>query len=190
MMNVAATRAKKEFYLIGDKELYLGIGSDVAQETYKVIKKYKKEQPDKVVEYTEPEEKERNEENVESDGTERNKDNIISKGMERSKDNITLKSIEKNENNVIQKDMEGNKENVIPEVASSEPKSNMTEKNTQTESNEAVKETVMYIGNRQNQSFHCLDCKYAPKNPIKRVEFCSKKEATGMGYSACKTCNP
>ena len=49
MMNVAATRAKQEFYIIGDRELYLGIGSDVAMDTYKIIKQYKKEYPELAV---------------------------------------------------------------------------------------------------------------------------------------------
>lgn len=48
MMNVAATRAKEEFYVIGDKELYLSIGSDVATETYRVMREYKAEHPEKV----------------------------------------------------------------------------------------------------------------------------------------------
>lgn len=46
MMNVAATRAKKEFYIVGDKQLYLKCGSDVAKQTYDVISKYKKQHPD------------------------------------------------------------------------------------------------------------------------------------------------
>lgn len=45
MMNVAATRAKKEFYVIGDKRLYLGIGSTVASETYRIIEEYRKKYP-------------------------------------------------------------------------------------------------------------------------------------------------
>jgi len=53
MMNVAATRAKEEFYIIGDKELYLNIGCDVADDTYGVIRKYKKEHPDLVSEAVE-----------------------------------------------------------------------------------------------------------------------------------------
>lgn len=40
MMNVAATRAKEEFYVIGDKSLYLKC--DVAKDTYKIIEQYKK----------------------------------------------------------------------------------------------------------------------------------------------------
>lgn len=48
MMNVAATRAKKEFYIIGDKKLYLGLGCDVATETERIIRQYKKQFPDLV----------------------------------------------------------------------------------------------------------------------------------------------
>lgn len=39
MMNVAATRAKKEFYVIGDKQLYLGLGP-VASQTHATIQEY------------------------------------------------------------------------------------------------------------------------------------------------------
>ncbi len=46
MMNVAASRAKKEFYIIGDKKLYLDIGSGVVLNTYKVINQYKKDHPE------------------------------------------------------------------------------------------------------------------------------------------------
>lgn len=42
MMNVAATRAKEEFYVIGDKSLYLNLGCDVATDTYKIIEQHKK----------------------------------------------------------------------------------------------------------------------------------------------------
>ncbi len=48
MMNVAATRAKKEFYIIGDKKLYLGLGCDVATDTERVIRQYKKQFPELV----------------------------------------------------------------------------------------------------------------------------------------------
>lgn len=37
IMNVAATRAKEEFYIIGDKHLFLGIKSDVINVTYKIL---------------------------------------------------------------------------------------------------------------------------------------------------------
>lgn len=46
MMNVATTRAKKEFYIVGDKKLYLNCGGDVITETYEVISKYKKQYPE------------------------------------------------------------------------------------------------------------------------------------------------
>lgn len=41
MMNVAATRAKEEFYIIGDKSLYLDLNSDVISDTYRDINVYK-----------------------------------------------------------------------------------------------------------------------------------------------------
>ena len=63
MMNVAATRAKKEFYVIGDTRMYLGLGSDVANKTYKIIEKFKSEHPE-TVENTEPESEENTEENA------------------------------------------------------------------------------------------------------------------------------
>ena len=42
MMNVAATRAKEEFYVIGDKSLYLNLSCDVATDTYRIIEHYPK----------------------------------------------------------------------------------------------------------------------------------------------------
>ncbi len=48
IMNVAATRAKMEFYIIGDKKLYLGLGCDVATDTERIIRQYKKQFPDLV----------------------------------------------------------------------------------------------------------------------------------------------
>lgn len=47
-MNVAATRAKEEFYIIGDKSLYLGLGCDVATSTNRIIRQYKKQFPELV----------------------------------------------------------------------------------------------------------------------------------------------
>ena len=41
MMNVAATRAKEEFYIIGDKSLYLNLNCDVATDTYRIIEQYR-----------------------------------------------------------------------------------------------------------------------------------------------------
>ena len=49
MMNVAATRAKKNFYIVGDKDLYLNLGNDIAKKTYEVIMQYQKAHTEKVV---------------------------------------------------------------------------------------------------------------------------------------------
>ena len=46
MMNVAATRAKKEFYIVGDRALYQNIGSDVADDTIAVMRRYAKDHPE------------------------------------------------------------------------------------------------------------------------------------------------
>lgn len=40
IMNVAATRAKEQFYIIGDKKLYLNLKSDVINNTYEIIKRF------------------------------------------------------------------------------------------------------------------------------------------------------
>jgi adenylate kinase family enzyme len=40
MMNVAATRAKEEFYVIGDKKFYASLGSEVANKTISIIDDY------------------------------------------------------------------------------------------------------------------------------------------------------
>lgn len=45
LMNVAATRAKEEFYVIGDKKLYLNIGSEVAVNTYQIIDRFRQQHP-------------------------------------------------------------------------------------------------------------------------------------------------
>lgn len=45
-MNVAATRAKEEFYIIGDRKLYLGLGCDVVTNTDQIIRQYRKQYPD------------------------------------------------------------------------------------------------------------------------------------------------
>ena len=52
MMNVAATRAKKEFYIIGDRKLYSGLGSDVITKVNNVIREYGNEHPELVEEIT------------------------------------------------------------------------------------------------------------------------------------------
>ena len=40
IMNVAATRAKERLYIIGDKQLYEGVGGKVVKNTLRVINKY------------------------------------------------------------------------------------------------------------------------------------------------------
>ena len=40
IINVAATRAKEEFYVIGDKSLYSNLGSTVASDTINIIEEY------------------------------------------------------------------------------------------------------------------------------------------------------
>jgi len=39
-MNVAATRAKSEFYIIGDRKLYQSLGSQIVNLTLKTINEY------------------------------------------------------------------------------------------------------------------------------------------------------
>lgn len=46
MMNVAATRAKEAFYVIGDKSLYLKLGSAVATETYRLLAQFNSAHPE------------------------------------------------------------------------------------------------------------------------------------------------
>ena len=48
IMNVAATRAKEAFYIIGDRKLYLGLGCDVVTDTNRIIRQYKNQHPDLV----------------------------------------------------------------------------------------------------------------------------------------------
>ena len=48
MMNVAATRAKKEFYIVADKNLYKSLHTDVAETTIRCINIYKKHHPELV----------------------------------------------------------------------------------------------------------------------------------------------
>ena len=40
IMNVAATRAKEQFYIIGDKKLYLNLESNVINNTYEIIERF------------------------------------------------------------------------------------------------------------------------------------------------------
>ena len=39
-MNVAATRAKEEFYIIGDKKLYDSLDEEVVNKTMSIIDRY------------------------------------------------------------------------------------------------------------------------------------------------------
>ena len=55
-MNVAATRAKEEFYIVGDRKLYLGLGCDVVTDTDRVIRQYKSQHPELVEDQTRGEE--------------------------------------------------------------------------------------------------------------------------------------
>ena len=41
ILNVAVTRAKEEFYIIGDRKLYLGLSCDAVTDTDKIIRQYK-----------------------------------------------------------------------------------------------------------------------------------------------------
>ena len=52
MMNVAATRAKKEFYIIGDRKSYKSLGSEVITKVNNVIREYGNEHPELVDEIT------------------------------------------------------------------------------------------------------------------------------------------
>lgn len=56
IMNVAATRAKEEFYIVGDRKLYLGLGCDVVTDTDRVIRQYKSQHPELVEDQTRGEE--------------------------------------------------------------------------------------------------------------------------------------
>lgn len=46
------------------------------------------------------------------------------------------------------------------------------------------------IGNRTIRNYHRSECKYAPTNTSKRVEFKSVSDAVSEGYTPCRTCNP
>jgi hypothetical protein len=52
MMNVAATRAKKEFYIIGDRKLYSGLGSEVITKVNNIITEYGNKHPELIDEKT------------------------------------------------------------------------------------------------------------------------------------------
>lgn len=52
MMNVAATRAKKEFYIIGDRKLYSGLGCEVITKVNNIITEYGNKHPELIDEKT------------------------------------------------------------------------------------------------------------------------------------------
>ena len=56
--------------------------------------------------------------------------------------------------------------------------------------NQNASEPALFIGNNYNNSFHTLNCKYAPKSLAKRVEYASREAAVNAGYRPCPTCNP
>lgn len=47
---------------------------------------------------------------------------------------------------------------------------------------------IVYIGNKNNKSFHSPDCMYAPKKLDKRVVFYSRLEAFNTDYQPCSNC--
>lgn len=180
MMNVAATRAKEEFYIIGNKKLYLSLGCDVATETNKVIKKYAKEYPDKVLEQTELQE-------VEQEEIKYSDNNEASEGMETTqKSDVVEEEIKEESTKEESLEKEFTEEDVVEEEELEEEEESEEEEVMEKESTK----TVMYIGNSEKMYFHELDCKYAPRMPQKRVELYSKEEAIKAGYQACKVCNP
>lgn len=150
MMNVAATRAKEEFYIIGDKELYLSLGCDVIKDTNDVIVQYKKE----------------------------NKNQELVLDVDNFKLSETNNDSQKNENINSHANRVSSVENLSFE---SNSKAQPDDTHTKIKS-------IMYIGNRRNNSFHYSTCQYAPRNPAKRVEFRSREEALNNGFSPCNTC--
>lgn len=149
MMNVAATRAKKEFYIVGDKELYLSLGSDIVQDTYSVMMQYKKEHPDLFFDA----------ENEQVFSTK--------SGNEIGNNSIIAPKLDENES-------------ILGEGA--------TRQGELRNYKASVNVELRYIGNRKNNSFHRVTCKYAPKYSQKRVEFFSREEALECGFTPCNTC--
>ena len=54
MMNVAATRAKEEFYVVGDKDLYLEFGSSICETVIRTMNRYKRDHPELIDEIAAP----------------------------------------------------------------------------------------------------------------------------------------
>ncbi len=58
-------------------------------------------------------------------------------------------------------------------------------------SNNAGKQDIKFIGNANSQVFHYANCPYAKKiAPDNIVNFPSSEDAKSQGYRPCKTCNP
>ncbi len=66
-----------------------------------------------------------------------------------------------------------------------------TEKNENIQTNETAVEYAegTYIGNKNSKKFHRPDCRALPSEK-NRVEFSSREEAVGNGYSPCGICRP
>ncbi|MCQ2459054.1 MAG: hypothetical protein MJ081_01645 [Ruminococcus sp.] len=58
------------------------------------------------------------------------------------------------------------------------------------ESMATADETNIIVGNRNNKSYHKANCRFAPSNRLKRVEFWSVEEAINASYTPCQSCNP
>ena len=180
MMNVAATRAREEFYIIGDRKLYLDTGCNVPADTWKILSRYKKEHPELVsdeVGFAEPEKKELLPEDMAAEAPD------SSKVKEEDEKPETLKT------------QEVSKKSKEPEKLEKPEKPRTLEKPRKSKEPEMPEkvlrhEIIIYVGNRLNTSFHRADCKYAPRNPQKRIEFHSREEALAAGYKPCPTCRP
>ena len=160
IMNVAATRAKEEFYIIGDRQLYSGLESEVIRDTCSELKKYKKRCPDLYVEYQAPQETEdtkAEEKKVEEKKAEDTKP--VEKKSEETKPVEKKKESEK-----IETKGEGSKKSAAG--------------------------SAKWIGNKEQKFFHNPGCKWEPKKKEKRIVFSSFKEATDAGYKPCNECKP
>ena len=49
---------------------------------------------------------------------------------------------------------------------------------------------TIIVGNKNNNSYHLSNCKFAHKDKTKRVEFDSVEEAKLAKFKPCSTCNP
>ncbi len=168
MMNVAATRAKKEFYIIGDKELYLGLGSDVVEDTYSVMRAYQKEHSELCFD-----------EKSYPDAPDESKNDGTASGTGPAESHTEATPNTAATADTEKTDPEKEEPEKVTENSLPKPQEKVN----------AEKKKVMYVGNNTNKSFHRPTCIYAPKNPAKRVEFSSKEEALQNGYKSCSNCH-